>query len=156
MQKKKSCEAYFTVEATLVLPLVMGAILLEVYLFCYQYDRCLMEQDMGSLVLWCNEVRLENADTVEKQKAKIKSRTGEIYRDKYITWDLTTVDVRLEKNQVSVVGRGQLTFPVPGWNLWNNINLWESEVVYESKSISPVFYIRQLRKLDEALNGENE
>ena len=156
MKKRKSCEAYFTVEATLVLPLVMGAILLEVYLFCYQYDRCLMEQDMGSLVLWCNEVRLENADTVEKQKAKIKSRTGEIYRDKYITWDLTTVDVRLEKNQVSVVGRGQLTFPVPGWNLWNNINLWESEVVYESKSISPVFYIRQLRKLDEALNGENE
>lgn len=156
MKIKKSCEAYFTVEATLVLPLVMGAILLEVYLFCYQYDRCLMEQDMGSLVLWCNEIRLENADTVEKQKEKIKSRTSEIYRDKYAAWDLTAVNVQLEKNRVSVIGRGQLTFPVPGWNLWNNINLWESEAVYESKSISPVFYIRQLRKLDEALHGENE
>lgn len=152
MLKKKSCGAYFTVEATLVLPLVMGAILLEVYLFCYQYDRCLMEQDMGSLVLWCNEIRLENADTVNEQKEKIQSRTGDIYRDKYVAWDLTTVDVQLEKNRISVIGRGQLAFPAAGWNLWNDINLWEGEATYESRIISPVFYIRQLRKLDKALN----
>ena len=155
MQKKKSCEAYFTVEATLVLPLVMSAILLDIYLFCFQYDRCLMEQDMGSLILWCSEIRLENTDTVKEQEEKIQNRTGEIYRDKYVAWELTTVDVQLEKNRISVVGRGQLTFPVPGWNLWNDINLWKGEVTYEDKSISPVFYIRQLRKLDEILYGEN-
>ena len=156
MQRKKSFEAYFTVEATLVLPLAMSAILLEVYLFCFQYDRCLMEQDMGSLILWCSEVRLENAYTVKEQEEKIQNRAGEIYRDKYVAWELTAVDVQLEKNQISVVGRGQLAFPAPGWNLWNNINIWEDEATYENRSISPVFYIRQLRKLDEMLHGEND
>lgn len=156
MRKKRSFEAYFTVEATLVLPLVMSAILLDIYLFCFQYDRCLMEQDMGSLILWCSGIRFENADTVKEQEGKIQNRTGEIYREKYVAWELTTVDVKLEKNRISVVGRGQLTFPVPGWNLWNDINLWEDEVTYESRSISPVFYIRQLRKLDEILYGEND
>ena len=156
MQRKKSCEAYFTVEATFILPLVMSAILLEIYLFCFQYDRCLMEQDMGNLVLWCSEIRLENADTVEKQKEKIKSQTGEIYRDKYIAWELTGVDVQLENNRISVIGSGQLIFPVPGWNFWNSINIWEDEVIYESRSISPVFYIRQLRKLNNMLQREND
>ena len=149
MKKRKSCEAYFTVEATLVLPLVISAILLEIYLFCFQYDRCLMEQDMGSLILWCSELRMENADTVKVQEEKIRNRAGDIYRDKYVAWELTTVDVQLNKNRISVAGQGQLTFPVPGWNLWNDINLWKEEVAYESRNISPVFYIRQLRKLNE-------
>lgn len=156
MRKKKSCEAYFTVEATLVLPLVMSAILLDIYLFCFQYDRCLMEQDMGSLILWCSEIRLENADTAKELEEKIQNRTSNIYRDKYVAWELTTVDVQLEKNRISIVGRGQLTFPVPGWNLWNDINLWKDEVTYESRSISPVFYIRQLRKLDDMLHRGND
>lgn len=155
MQEKKSCEAYFTVEATLVLPLVMSAVLLDIYLFCFQYDRCLMEQDMGSLILWCSGVRLESADTLREQEEKIYNRAIEIYRDKYVAWELTAVDVRMEENRISVVGRGQLTFPIPGWNLWNDVNIWEEEAIYESKSISPVFYIRQLRKLDEMLHGEN-
>lgn len=156
MQKKESCEAYFTVEATLVLPLVMSAILLDIYLFSFEYDRCLMEQDMGSLILWCSEIRLQNADTAKEQEEKIQNRTGKIYRDKYIAWELTTIDVQLEKNRISVVGRGQLTFPVPGWNIWNDINLWKDEAAYESRSISPVFYIRQMRKLNEMLHEEND
>lgn len=149
MKKRKSCEAYFTVEAALVLPLVISAILLDIYLFCFQYNRCLMEQDMGSLILWCSELRLENADTAKEQEEKIQNRAGEIYRDKYMAWELTTVDVQLKKNRISVVGQGQLTFPVPGWNLWNDVNLLKAEVTYESRSILPVFYIRQLRKLNE-------
>lgn len=149
MKKRKSSEAYFTVEATLVLPLVISAILLDIYLFCFQYDRCLIEQDMGSLILWCSELRLGNTDTAKEQEEKIQKRASEIYRDKYVAWELTTVDVQLEKNRISVVGQGQLTFPVPGWNLWNDINLWKAEVTYESRNISPVFYIRQLRKLNE-------
>lgn len=153
--KKKGFGAYFTVEATLVLPLVMSAVLLDIYLFCYQYDRCLLEQDIGSLMLWCNETILENADTAKGQEDKIKNRASEIYRDKYVAWELTTVDVQQEKNRITVVGRGQLVFPVPGWNFWNNINIWEDEVTYESRSISPVLYIRQMRKLNNMLRREN-
>ena len=154
--KKNGFGAYFTVEATLVLPLVMSAVLLDIYLFCYQYDRCLLEQDIGSLMLWCNETISENTDTAEDQEVKIRNRMSEIYRDKYIAWELTGVDVQLENNRISVIGSGQLIFPVPGWNFWNSINIWEDEVIYESRSISPVFYIRQLRKINNMLQREND
>ena len=155
MQRGKNYDAYFTVEAALVLPLVMSAVLVEIYLFCFQYDRCLMEQDMGSLLLWCNAVRMENVGTVNEQEEKIHTRTDEIYGDKYVSWEMTVVDVQLEKGKFLVTGHGQLTFPVPGWNLWNDNNLWESKVTYKCESISPAFYIRQIRKLGNLLHEEN-
>lgn len=139
--------AYFTVEAALVLPMIMSAMLVGIYLFCYQYDRCLMEQDMGSLLLWGNAMASENAGDTEEIRKSLQQRAARINREKYAAWKLTAIDIRLEKNKLSVIGRGELAFPVPGWNLWNHDNLWEARVNYESSRLSPVFYIRQYRKL---------
>lgn len=49
MEKKN---AYFTVEAALVLPIVIAALLFVIYMMLFQYDRCLLEQDMGAIALW--------------------------------------------------------------------------------------------------------
>lgn len=156
MQKEKGCEAYFTVEAALVLPLVMSAMLLGVYLFCFQYDRCLLEQDMGSLMVWCSQAALENVGETKELEKKIRERTGEIYRDKYVAWEFTTINADVNKNDISVSGSGQLIFPVPGWNLWNDSNLWETNTRYECQRLSPVFYIRQFRKIGDLFQKEGE
>lgn len=139
--------AYFTVEAALVLPMVMSAMLVGIYLFCYQYDRCLMEQDMGSLILWGNIMAAEKAGDIEDIRESLLQRAARVNREKYAAWKLTAIDIRLEKNELSVAGRGELAFPMPGWNLWNRDNLWEARVNYDSSRLSPVFYIRQYRKL---------
>ena len=139
--------AYFTVEATLVLPMVLSAMLMGIYLFCYQYDRCLLEQDMGSLVIWGSAMAAERAGETEQIAENLKQRAAQINRVKYAAWQLTAIDIRLEKNDLSITGRGELAFPVPGWNLWNHDNLWEAQVSYERSRLSPVFYIRQYRKI---------
>ena len=144
---RKSLNAYFTVEAALVLPLVMSAMMMGIYLFCYQYNRCLLELDMGSLLIWSRAAAAENAGKTEEIKESVLRRASEINREKYAAWKLTGIDIRLNNNDISLEGRGELAFPVPGWNLWNNDNLWEAEAAYESKRLSPVFFIRQYRKL---------
>lgn len=143
----KGQNAYFTVEAALVLPMVMSAMLVGIYLFCYQYDRCLLEQDMGSLLIWNSAMAAQNAGETDKIAESIRQRAAQIDRAKYVAWKLTAIDVRLEKNDLSLSGQGELSFPVPGWNLWNQDNLWKAQVSYESSRLSPVFYIRQYRKL---------
>lgn len=143
----KDSNAYFTIEAALVLPLVIGAMMMGLYLFCYQYDRCLLEQDMGSLLIFGCALATENAGSTDEIRENIELRAGELNRKKYAAWDLTTLDIKLEKNHISIIGQGQLTFPVPGWNLWNNNNVWEAKVSYGSNRLSPVFYIRQYRKI---------
>ena len=143
----KEKNAYFAVEAALVLPMVMSAMLVGIYLFCYQYDRCLLEQDMGSLLIWSSAMAAEYAGETEKIAENLQRRAAQINRAKYAAWKLTAIDIRLERNNLSLTGRGELAFPVPGWNLWNHDNLWEARVSYESSRFSPVFYIRQYRKL---------
>ena len=39
--------AYFTVEAALIIPLVLGILVFLIFIMFYQYDRCLLEQDIG-------------------------------------------------------------------------------------------------------------
>ena len=45
--QRKNYKAYFTVEAAVLYPIVLGVIVLMTYLLFFQYDRCLLEQDMG-------------------------------------------------------------------------------------------------------------
>lgn len=147
--------AYFTVEAALVLPIVMSAMLLEIYLFCFQYDRCLLEQDAGSLLLWSSDA-IRNIEETDALKKQMQIRTAEVYADKYVAWDITAMDITLDKNHIKVSGQGSLTFPVPPWNIWNDTNLWETEAVYKSNRQSPVFYIRQYRKLQKLTENNNK
>lgn len=152
----KRCNAYFAVEAALVLPLVMSAMMMGIYLFCYQYDRCLLEQDMGSLMIWSCAIATENAGESEEIKERIQTRASEINREKYAAWKITAVEIKLKKNDISLAGWGELTFPITGWNQWNDDNLWEAEVQYKCDRLSPVFYIRQYRKLQGILQGDKE
>lgn len=148
--------AYFVVEAALVLPMVMSAMMIGIYLFCYQYDRCLLEQDIGSLMIWSNAVATENAGESEEIKESLQARAFDINLEKYAAWEMTVVEIKLEKNDISLIGRGELAFPIAGWNRWNNDNLWEAEVQYKCDRLSPVFYIRQYRKLQRMFEGDKE
>lgn len=148
--------AYFVVEAALVLPLVMSAMMIGIYLFCYQYDRCLLEQDMISLMLWSNAIATENAGESEEIKEILQTRASDINLEKYAAWEMTAVEIKLEKNDISLIGRGELAFPIAGWNRWNDDNLWKAEVQYKCDRLSPVFYIRQYRKLQRIFEGDKE
>lgn len=148
--------AYFAVEAALVLPMVMSAMMIGIYLFCYQYDRCLLEQDIGSLMIWSNAVATENAGESEEIRESLQTRASDINLEKYTAWEMTAVEIKLEKNDISLIGRGELTFPIAGWNRWNDDNLWEAEVQYKCDRLSPVFYIRQYRKLQRMFEGDKE
>ena len=148
--------AYFVVEAALVLPLVMSAMMMGIYLFCYQYDRCLLEQDMGILMIWSSAIATENAGESGEIKENLQARASDINLEKYAAWKMTTVDIKLEKNDISLTGRGELAFPITGWNRWNDDNLWEAGVHYKCDRLSPVFYIRQYRKLQGMFQDEED
>ena len=136
IQKKN---AYFTVEAALILPVALGTLLFIVYMLLFQYDRCLMEQDLGALALWGSRVKAENT---EEMQNLIQKRVNEIYKDKYAVWKMLTLDVKLEHNRFGVTGKGQLAFPVPGINFWNKDNIWEAQTDYRFWRISQVDFVR--------------
>lgn len=143
----KRRNAYFTVEAALVLPMALGAMLLGIYLFCYQYDRCLLEQDIGCLLIRGNALISENAGDTQKAEEELKRQAAQIFQEKYAAWRFTAIDIGLDHNKLSCEGRGEMVFPAPEWNFWNRSRYWEAGISRDSSRLSPVFYIRQYRKL---------
>lgn len=142
----KDRNAYFTVEAALVLPVVIAVMLFVIYMMLFQYDRCLLEQDLGGIALWGALVDVSDA---EEFTQKTQKRLGEMYRDKYIAWKITEMDAGLDGNKFHVNGAGQLTFPVPKWNIWSEGNVWGTEAEYGYNRMSPVTFIRMCHKFEE-------
>ena len=122
----------------------IGVLLFVVYMLLFQYDRCLMEQDVGALALWGSCVEAENA---EELKLMLENRVKKLYMDKYAVWKMTVFDARLEKNYFSVTGEGELTFPAPGWNFWSGEDVWKAKKICTLRRISPTEFVRLCRRV---------
>ena len=134
---------YFTVEAALVLPMVMGVVFFAVYILLLQYNRCLLEQDMGALVMWGSLLYGEE----EEIASELESKTESIYWGKYLVWELKGLDAEIQNNECRVVSGGQVVFPLPGWNFWNNENVWSVESEWSYQRIYPVEFVRMCNRL---------
>lgn len=142
MQRKIS--AYFTVEAVLVLPIVFGVIFLVMYLMFFQYDRCLLEQDIGALALYGATVQ---ADDNEDRMRQLADRANGLYEEKYVAWDSAEIGMKLERGKLMVERKGNLRFPLPGLAFWSGKDVWGTSVRYENTILSPTTMIRTWRKL---------
>lgn len=140
----KKADAFFSVEAAMIIPLTVSAILLAVSLFVFQYDRCLMEQDMAAQALKAATVE---AMTTEELTEKIQMQTAGLYRNKYVAWDIIMLEVKMKKGIVEAVCEGKLRFPMPGWNFWNSENIWNARTGYKAHRINPVTFIRNCHRI---------
>lgn len=136
-------KAYFTVEAALLFPVVTGCILFVVYAWIFQYNRCLMELDAGALAVFGSSDWTKDREEIFRELA---SREKRIYKEKYVAWERGETAVKIEKNEIRITQRGRLALP--------NIRvggqakaLWETEAIYKSQIISPVFFVRTSRKI---------
>ena len=136
--------AYFTVEAALVVPIAMSTMLFVIYILLFQYNRCLLEQDLGAMVIWGSSTEISDVGFFEE---KVRERINKMYRDKYVAWEITTLNATLKNSNFSIEGGGQLTFPLAGWNFWSTDNIWEAKADYSCQRTSPVTFIRLCRKI---------
>lgn len=126
------------------MPMVLGTVLLSVYLMFFQYDRCLMEQDLGALML--KGVVFQAADNEQRMK-ELKIQECEINRNKYIAWEAGEAELKLDKGKIYVKQKGYLQFPFHEWNFWGENSTWETEIAYKNAVRSPASIIRKYRDL---------
>lgn len=142
--KNKLSDAYFTVEAALVLPLATGALIFTVFLFIFQYDRCLLDQDINMLAMYAGTATAENSEALE---TIIRRKASELFMDKYAAWTMKDLQIAVRGDRVTVRGGGSLTLPLPEWNFFRKENEWGARTLRETLRISPADYIRLYRKI---------
>lgn len=141
---RKRTGAYMTVEAVLILPIVFGVILLVIYLWFYQYDRCLMEQDAGMLAM---RGAAMGAEDYEERMEATKSLLAENYAGKYVAWEDLGTDIKIAKGKISVKQKGSIPFPFSGLAFWDGESLWKMSVSYENELLSPASILRKYRNV---------
>ncbi len=144
---KRKIGAYLTVEASLLISIVIGVILLVVYLLFFQYDRCLMEHTTGALGMRGCTLQIEDKEHLLIELVEY----GEQKDGRYLAWSMEDVVVQLKGNSVFVKRDGKLRFPFRSMMLWSGDREWESSIAFKNYRIEPVEFIRNCRKV---LGGE--
>jgi len=145
--RKGKIEGYFTLEAALILPMVLAVISFILYLLFFQYNRCLMEQDMGILALRGALMQVENhADRVQQLQEMAEQQDW----DKYLAWEMEEVTLTAGRGKVTVMRKGQIRTPFrkEGKESW-----WSTVAGYENHILSPEAFVRICHRL---LNSEKE
>lgn len=129
----------------MVLPMVMGVLFFAVYILLLQYNRCLSEQDMGALAMWGSTLWGEE----EEIASEIEKRIENIYWEKYLAWEMTELEIEIRNNAFEVTAGGQVVFPLPEWNFWNDDNVWGAESEWKYQRLRPMEFVRMCNKLRE-------
>jgi len=141
-------KGYFTVEAALVFPLAIGIYLFLIYGMLYQYDRCLLEQDIGIMAL---RGTIMQSDDKKQAMADIYNQIT-INTDKYIFLIPEIVAFRMEKGKVTAIGEGNAT-TTGLWLRSENNDVWSVKKEVTNKMISPMLFLRTCRKATDILNN---
>ncbi len=150
MQNKR-IDAYFTVEAAVLYPLVLGVIVLMIYLLFFQYDRCLLDQDMGRAAVIAGSRWMEKKEELNRQLQK-----KEMFFDKskYIAWETELPLWKLEENHVTVEQSGRLKYPFAG--MGTEQKYWSARASFQAERNNPVVHVRKYQKYLKSKNESTE
>ena len=148
---KKESDAYFTVEAAILYPIILSVILLMTYLLLFQYDRCLLEQDIGkATVLSGSKWTL----TKEQLNDYMQKKALHFDEEKYIAWENEDPLWNLEKNDVILEKTGRLRYPFAG--MGTQEKYWSDKASFQVDRISPVFWLRRSRNVQNKRDNTEE
>lgn len=135
--------AYFTVEAAIVFPIVLSTVLFVIYTMFFQYDRCLLEQDIGVIALRGAAMQINDkeilADEIEEQAVQINY-------NKYLIWENGEMSLKLEGYKLCIMGNGQISHPFNSFEM-GGYKLWRAETSFKNDRVNPISFIRICRKL---------
>lgn len=152
MQKKIAAkDAYMTLEATLIMPLVLYICIFIIYMGFYIYDRCIMKQDAYRAALKGSSQYV--ADNQEVYNEVYRSMEN-LKQDKYIATECNYEITVRERVMVSV--KGCIKMPFRGIAQITGGGEWKIEEKAESRCINPVVFIRLCRDLEQMKNNKKE
>lgn len=141
-KRERKLEGYLTLEASLIMPLVLYVCIFIIYAGFYQYDRCIMQQDIYRAALRGSS--LYGANQSERYRAAA-DMMEELTRDNYVAAEYRyEISVR---NSVSIFMEGRIRMPFQGLAELTGAREWEIEETAESRRLDPVLFIRTCRQL---------
>lgn len=141
---KKRKNAYMTIEASLVIPFIIGGILLLLYLGFYLYNSCVIQQAAyiaalrGSQLLNASSSEIETYVQQQLENLLINQILAEENIEKEVSVSAGKVKARINSN---------MKMPLTEW-ISLRIDFWSIESEAEVSRLNPVDIIRNVRKIN--------
>lgn len=134
MKKRGKMDAYFSVEASLVLPMVVGSIIFVVCFLLFWYNRCLMEQNLNGLAVKASQSDSGSMEELERELGKWQD---EYLTDKHYAWESGEVVTSLRLNWYEFKQDGKLLL---------GDRTWKAQVTGKAMRIHPTPFLRLCRR----------
>ncbi|MBE5861320.1 MAG: hypothetical protein E7295_00545 [Lachnospiraceae bacterium] len=135
-EKRHGAGAYFTVEASLVLPIVLGSLIFVICFLLFWYNRCLMEQNTAILTVSVAQVGETSREA--RQKQLLQWQTGYV-TNKHYAWKMSDIHLAVQNKEVQVSRSGQLLL---------GDRLWRAEASYDALIMNPTAFLRLCRRIN--------
>ena len=140
--------AYFSLEACLILPLVFYMLLFLIYAGFYQYDRCLLRQDTYRLLIRGSQVSFAGNEEVLK---KLKEEDTNWCYDKYALCSLGNRELEVKHGSIRITQKAVVKVPFLVLGEWLGKAEWEFSIDAEGGRRRPTQVIRNCRKLERGM-----
>ena len=142
---KKEKNAYFTVEASLLMPLILGGIIFVIYLGIYLYDVCTLRQVSYIAVLRGSQLKDTSSEEIKNYADK---QADQLMENQILAKENVQTEISVTKNKVKVNITAKITMPFAEF-ISEEIGLWNMENEAEAYRLDPVDIIRNVRKINE-------
>lgn len=139
---KTGWSGYMTVEATLMIPIVLYVCIFIIYSGFFVYDRCVMKQDAYRAAMKAGSVYRQDGQEVYNTAW---NALEELTVDKYIATQCH-YEVSVQ-GKVCVTVQGEVEVPFKGLEKMTGVSSWKIEEKAESQCLNPVFFIRMCRQM---------
>lgn len=141
---KKEKRAYMTVEAALIVPMVVGGIIFILYLGFYLYNVCAVKQAAYIAALRGSQMKKASDDEVEMY---VEQQLEQLLEKQLLTLNNWEKDINVSVWRVKVQITSDIKMPFSGL-LSSITDIWKIEGKAEANRINPVEIIRGVRKTD--------
>ena len=139
---RSSVKAYFTVEASLVMPVVIGSIIFVMGFLLFWYNRSLMEQDLSMLAVKGTQV---NAEDPEHFLEELRDWQRDNFSEKYYGWAREGITYSRERNLIKLNEKGRMIL---------GDRIWKAEVAGSALRMNAASFLRTCRRTSIALEDK--
>lgn len=140
--------AYLSLEACLIMPMVFYCIFFVIYVGVYQYNRCLLCQDIYRLLIRGSQVKFaDNAEVVQR----LQEEDAKWYYAKYMWCKFGKKTIEVDHGTIHLVQDAVLTVVFPVLAQWTGRESWKIHEDVTGGRIRPTDTIRNCRRLEKVL-----
>ena len=141
---KKEEQAYMTVEASLVLPTVIGGIIFILYLGIFLYNYCTINQTAYIAALRGSQIKNVSTDEIDNY---VKKQIDELLFQNILAREEVKKEVRTSIGKVTVKMSTDVNIPFSDL-LSAKIHIWEIKTEGYANRVNPIEIIRGVRKIN--------